>query len=273
MKHIFIRSILSLCFLAMGNPLFAADTRTGPLVKIETAIYFLTTDGSDVLVPPGTYQLEAAEEWLRLVPGERRDALLLEAYPTQHEEILRTPKATLKEEGDEHRLILLLPEGNGLKAIGSISGIRSRAVKRRLSSRSRMPQRQVSRIPTQAKNNMGNQKSKSIAKSPTHAKDPFAQRVQTLEHHIDTLQATITALQNRLAKIESAVQMDNAGNITISLAGKSPLSGVTFCSERRWERGNARPVSPSSSCRARTGHRAWVSTAVASAGRRGRPGR
>ena len=69
-----------------------------------------------------------------MIPGERRDALLLEAHQTQHKEVLRVPKAVVQGgEGDEHRLVLLLPGGTGLEAIGSVSRVRSRAVKDQLS--------------------------------------------------------------------------------------------------------------------------------------------
>jgi hypothetical protein len=227
MKHIFIRSILSLCFLAMGNPLLAAETRTGPLVKIETAIYFLTTDGSDVLVPPGTYQLEAAEEWLRLVPGERRDALLLEAVLFQHEENLETAKALSQpREADEYRIVLLLPEGHGFEAIGSVSGVRSRAVRRPLTSRARTQPKQASPSFTQSKKRTVIKKSKPLTKSPTQPNDPLNQRMQNLEHLVSTLQATINVLQNRISKIESTVQVDNAGNMTITLAGKFKVNAT-----------------------------------------------
>ena len=220
MKHILFQAILSLCFLAMANPIFAAETRTGPVVEIETPIHFLNIDGSDVVVPPGTYQLEAAEEWLRLVPGERRNALLLEAVLIQHEENIKSAKALSQvREADEHRLVLLLPDGHGLEAIGSVSGVRSRAVRRASSTRTRIQQK-ASPSFTQSKKRTVRKKSKPVTKSPTQPTDPLNKRVQNLEQLVGTLQTTITSLQNRLAKMESAVQVDNAGRITFSSSGK-----------------------------------------------------
>ena len=87
MKLTVMRSILGVLFLAMANPILAAETHLAPTVKLDQAIHFLAADGSDVLVRPGTYEVEAAEEWLRLVPGERRNALLLEAHQTQHDDL------------------------------------------------------------------------------------------------------------------------------------------------------------------------------------------
>jgi hypothetical protein len=215
MKHIIVRSILSLLYLVMVNPIFSAEANLSPEVKVETAIHFIATDGSDVLVKPGTYQLEVAEAWLRLVPGERRDALLLEAQHTQHEEILHEPKALLKEvEGNAYRLLLLLPDGTGLEAMGSFNGVRSRAVRRPLTSRARNKQ-QTSRIPTRSKKTTVAKKTNPLSKSPALPNDPLVQRIQTLEQQVSTLLATIDALQNRLATIESAVHVNNSGQVTV----------------------------------------------------------
>lgn len=219
MRNAFIRLFIVLSFLAITVPLFPTDGVANTTVTLEKTTHFLTTDGSAVLVQPGTYAVEAAEEWLRLIPGERRNALLLKAHQTQHEEVLDAPKAVIQEEGDEYGLVLLLPGGKGLEAIGSASVVRSRAVKRPLTSRSRT-QQQALRIPRQSKKNTVMNKSKPLTKSPAQPIDPLAQRVQTLEQQVRTLEATISTFQNRLSKIEAAVQVDNAGNITITLPGK-----------------------------------------------------
>jgi hypothetical protein len=135
----------------------------------------------------------------------------------QHEEVLRAPKAVIQEgKEDEYRLVLLLPDGTGLEAIGSVSGIRSRAVRRPLTSRTKTQQRQATRIPTQPKKSTVIKKSNPLLKSPVQPNNPLTQRVQTLEQQVSTLLATIDALQSRLTKIESAVQVSNAGNVTIN---------------------------------------------------------
>ena len=206
-------------FLGIEGSQTWALTNSSTSITIANAVHFVTPDGSDVLVEPGTYRLEMAEEWLRLVPGERKDALLLEASNIQHDEILEVATALSHSEApDTHRIALLLPGGIGLQAIGSKSGIQSRAVNRRLSSRTKNPKQPSSRIPLQSKNTRGNQKSQFTSSS--QPKNPLAQHVQTLEQEVRTLKATISALQNRLSKIESAIQVDNSGNMTITLAGK-----------------------------------------------------
>ena len=115
--------------LILASPIHAnEEAPNNDTVVFEKAVHFLTADGSDVVVKPGTYILEEADEWLRLIPGERRDALLLEAESSIHEEEVSEPTAiSVLGEEDEYILALLLTGGQSLQAIGSYSGIRSRA--------------------------------------------------------------------------------------------------------------------------------------------------
>ena len=195
-RCVLINSFLVFLSLATAFPTLATGLESTTTVTLEQSTHFLAADGSDVLVKPGSYEIEAADTWLRLIPGERRDALLLEAHPYHHKEILHTPKAVVTErEENGNRISLLLPGGKGLEAIGSMSGIRSRAVTRARTSRSTSRTPQKSRQPTQ-----------SIDVSV---------RVQKLENQVRVLQATINALQSRLNKMESAIQV-NSGNVTVN---------------------------------------------------------
>ena len=117
-------AILSL--YAWGIGITFADTT----VALEQPVHFTTAEGSDVVLNPGEYMIEPAEEWLRVTPGEGQavDALLLEAQSAPHEESLSAPLALSApgEQPDTHHLALLLPGGKRLEAIGSYSGLRSR---------------------------------------------------------------------------------------------------------------------------------------------------
>ena len=104
-----------------------------PTITLERPIHFLAPDGSDVLVPPGTYTVEKAEAWLRLIPDERHNAFLLEAESSSHEENIEKPLVIFVpgEEGespDMQMVMLLLPGGQSLTATGSLSGIRDRGL-------------------------------------------------------------------------------------------------------------------------------------------------
>lgn len=97
------------------------------IIALEEPIHFLAPDGSDVLVQPDAYVLEATEEWLRLTPGEwRHDAYLIEANKSTHVLDLETPLAlslpgATLDELDLQFALLLLPGGQSLEAIGSPS--------------------------------------------------------------------------------------------------------------------------------------------------------
>ena len=101
-------------------------------ITLDQAVHFIGTDGSDAVADPGDYSVEAAQEWLRLIPGtERRDALLIEAQPGTHEVkveipiVISTP-GTEPDELDIHIVQLLNPDGTSMVATGTYSGIQSR---------------------------------------------------------------------------------------------------------------------------------------------------
>ena len=107
---------------------------TDPMnIYLEKPVHFLNPDGSDLLTQPGTYTVEAAEPWIRLIPGERRDAILLEARQGKHEGDLDIPIAlslpgNAEEEADLHYVVLLLSNGQSLQATGTYSGIHQRGL-------------------------------------------------------------------------------------------------------------------------------------------------
>ena len=120
--------ILSLHFVdtakaALDNPLTT--------IELETPVHFLAPDGSDLRVDAGTYAIEPAEEWIRLMSGARHDAVLVEATKGTHEMELEhtmglsVPGET-EQEKDLHHVMLLLPGGQSLEATGTYSGIRHR---------------------------------------------------------------------------------------------------------------------------------------------------
>ena len=125
----FILSIMTVALLSLfsfANFSAYADTT----VTLDQSVHFMTAEGSDVVLEAGSYAIEAAEEWIRVTPGEGQavDALLLEAQAATHKETLTTPLGISApgDQPDTHHLALLLPGGKRLEAIGSYSGLRSR---------------------------------------------------------------------------------------------------------------------------------------------------
>jgi hypothetical protein len=112
-------------WLAGIQPAFADTT-----ITLDQPVHFTTAEGSDVVLDAGDYEMDAADEWLRVMPSEGQavDALLLEAQVARHEEALKAPLGVSAqgESPDTHHLALLLPDGKRLEAVGSYSGIRSR---------------------------------------------------------------------------------------------------------------------------------------------------
>ena len=130
-----LKWILGVAFtlLILGAGLTSHAAITDPLTTIELdkPVHFLAPDGSDVRMDAGTYTIEPAEEWIRLMTGERHDAILIEAKKGSHElEIEHTTAISIpgKSEGqeDHHYVMLLLPGGQSLDATGTYSGIRGR---------------------------------------------------------------------------------------------------------------------------------------------------
>jgi hypothetical protein len=109
-----------------------ADQHT--TITLDQAVHFIGTDGSDAVAEPGDYSVEAAQEWLRLIPGtERHDALLIEAQPGTHDVkveipiVISTP-GTEPDETDVHVVQFLNPDGTSLVATGTYSGNQSRGL-------------------------------------------------------------------------------------------------------------------------------------------------
>jgi len=133
MKNIkFLFSLLVL-FVLPGVIAKSHAAITDPLttIELETPVHFLAPDGSDLVVEAGTYAIEPAEEWIRLMSGERHDAVLIEAKKGTHELALEHAMAMslpgeAEKEADLHHVMLLLPGGNSLEATGTYSGIRPR---------------------------------------------------------------------------------------------------------------------------------------------------
>ncbi|WP_342348512.1 hypothetical protein [uncultured Nitrospira sp.] len=129
-----LRAVLVIFLVPSALPAQASVPDETTTITLDQAVHFIGTDGSDVVATPGNYSVEAAQEWLRLIPGtERRDALLIEAQPGTHDVkveipiVLSTPGSG-PDELDVHVVQLLNPDGTSLMATGTYSGIRSRGV-------------------------------------------------------------------------------------------------------------------------------------------------
>ena len=122
------------------------------VVQFTQPVFFVSPDGTPYLVMPDTYTVEPAHPWLRLIPAERKDAILIEAATINHEESLQTQTAVIIEsETGKIHLLLLFPDGKALEARGSSSGIQSRATLRATLSQRQIQQALTAKRPSSPK--------------------------------------------------------------------------------------------------------------------------
>lgn len=133
------RCVIFLLGLVFGGvtqgiwPVQASTSLSSTTVELAESLHFQTPAGDDVVVGPGDYQVEAAEAWLKLLPMDEgpASAILLEATAGEHEEPVTKPTVRLQQEPDNRdmtHVVLLHPDGSGLEAIGTHSGLRPRGM-------------------------------------------------------------------------------------------------------------------------------------------------
>jgi hypothetical protein len=117
--------------IALHSVAEAASTLT-----LEQPIHFMASDGSDVIVEPGIYEVDTLVGSRLRLNMEGGETLFLEAHATTHSEEVEAPLAVTvrSEDPDVVHIVLLLPNGQALDAPGSISGTRSRGFANLLAS-------------------------------------------------------------------------------------------------------------------------------------------
>lgn len=132
--------LFALCLAALASGgAFATDAPTGVAVpsaspaslSIDKALHFQAPDGASVSLDSGRYLVVADPSGgLRLILANGK-SLVVTATTATHGEKLTQAQAVIVPVGeDERHLVLLLPDGKRLEAIGSLSGIRSRGLAR-----------------------------------------------------------------------------------------------------------------------------------------------
>lgn len=105
----------------------ATGAQDAVTINLDQPLHFTTAEGTDVLAPPGSYRIEPTEgAQLRLLSDERAP-ILIAADRTTHDIDLSIPFAlTFAQQEDRPHVLLLMPDGQALDAVGSLSGIRPR---------------------------------------------------------------------------------------------------------------------------------------------------
>ena len=100
-------------------------------IPFDRTIHFGNASGATTQVQPGTYEMNSSQGKLQLTGGSSGLPILLDARVTTHEETVETTTPlSFSEQEDEHIVMLLFPDGTALEAMGSYSGIQSRAARR-----------------------------------------------------------------------------------------------------------------------------------------------
>ncbi|MGE0475071.1 MAG: hypothetical protein AB7P17_15660, partial [Nitrospirales bacterium] len=126
-------ALVLLLFAGSVNSAFADFSQPVPFTLPYT-LHFLSISGDDVVLAAGSYRIEYAESWLKLVPdGEGPEsAVLVEAIFGKHERQLADATVQLHQDSDNsdvYHLVLLLSDGSGFESVGTVSGIRPRGLR------------------------------------------------------------------------------------------------------------------------------------------------
>ena len=99
-------------------------------IALDKPAYFPTTEGAPLLLPVGQYIVDSVDDaHLRLSPEDATAPLVIAAASQTHEIDIPVPLVlAFAEKEDEPHVLLLLPDGRALDAIGSFTGIQSRAI-------------------------------------------------------------------------------------------------------------------------------------------------
>ena len=111
-----------------------SEQEAGPVeieqvVEFDREMHFLSKEGTDITLPAGSYYVDPVQDGLRFKSAdqEEAEAVIVQAETTTHEQSVEAPETVSVKEGEDQQVVLMLmPEGKGLQAVGSSSGIQSR---------------------------------------------------------------------------------------------------------------------------------------------------
>ena len=122
---------MALCSLIAVNGAHA-DSFSAHTITLDKAVHFYAPDGSDILTPPGDYQVESELSSLRLSELAGEKSFRIAAIVTDLDVDANDSIAlAVRFREDEYHIILLMPGRKVHEAVGSSSGIfvRDTAVK------------------------------------------------------------------------------------------------------------------------------------------------
>jgi hypothetical protein len=100
-------------------------------VSLDQHVHFVTPEVTEIVATPGTYRLVASEpNRLKLIPPSGQRTMIVDALVTSHTEDIATPIALFIRDDEKFpHVVLLLPGGKGLEAVGSYDASRTRGLR------------------------------------------------------------------------------------------------------------------------------------------------
>lgn len=185
--------------IAVGYFSFHTETSfAGTTATLKQSGTFINAAGSEVVLHSGAYSVSPVGQWLQLIPqgGTRRDAILLKAQPIRHSEAVRSPSVRFTESGQQGELVLLLPGGQGRRALGVLENRPLRG----FAAKALTPDRSTILTPQRVE--------PAKKKSPVFPKfspdDPWDKAlftmIQTLQSRVKKLEMELSTLKQQYAK-------------------------------------------------------------------------
>lgn len=101
--------------------------RMPSVIHLDRPVHFTTSEGGPLVVPVGTYEVKAIGATALQLTSEGGSAFLIEALMMHHPDNISEAVALSIPAGEDmHHVVLLLPHGQGLDAVGSYSAVRPR---------------------------------------------------------------------------------------------------------------------------------------------------
>jgi hypothetical protein len=100
-------------------------------VSLDRPVHFTTPQATDTVAQAGTYRVQGgAPSQMTLVPLKTGTATLVDALSITHETDIAEPIALYVRDDEKFpHVVLLLPGGQGLEAVGSYDGSRARGLR------------------------------------------------------------------------------------------------------------------------------------------------
>jgi len=119
--------LIGMLGVALGISREAPARRT---IKLERAVYFLSSNGADTVLTAGVYEAEAKDErFIKVTPVDGGETTTIQALASRHEERISAPGTlTMSKEENSFHVVILMPGGKALDAVGSFDAASTRSL-------------------------------------------------------------------------------------------------------------------------------------------------